>query len=70
MTDYTLTMVAVRAWFPHKDDREKFDRALAAHERKIAARVWEEGWNACVEYMNGPDWGQTLPNPYLERDDQ
>lgn len=46
--------------------RRQWERLLADIERNVAAVAWDEGWDACVEYMNGPDWGQTLPNPYLE----
>lgn len=78
MSDYTPTTEEVReeyvsqGWGPDgslyvENDPAAFDRWLTAHNRKIAARAWEEGWDACVEYMNGPDWGQSLPNPYLER---
>ena len=48
------------------DQTAAFGRWLAAHERKITARAWEEGWDACMGYVDGPDWGQAPQNPYLE----
>ena len=70
MTDHTPTTEEVQNKatgqnvFSEPLTHSQFTAWLAAHERKIAAEAWQEGWDACVEYMNGPDWGQTLPNPY------
>lgn len=27
-------------------------------------QAWNEGWDACMEYVNGPDWGTASQNPY------
>lgn len=37
---------------------------MTATDRQIAAEAWDEGWDACMEYVDGPDWGQAPPNPY------
>ena len=58
MIDHTLSMDEVRAWFPFSDDREKFDLALAAHDRKIAAealRALGQEFHDWAALYAGPD---------------
>ena len=36
----------------------------AAHDRKIAAEAWDQGYESAVEFTTGPDWGASPQNPY------
>lgn len=45
----------------------EFDRWLRRHDAEVAAKAWDEGWNASADYMSddydGPD---DVANPYGE----
>lgn len=38
----------------------------AAHDAAVAAKAWDEGYSAAVEYVDGPDWAAPPPNPHRE----
>lgn len=44
--------------------RHEFDRWLEAHDREVAAKAWDEGCDACEEFVDGPDWAPAPTNPY------
>lgn len=43
---------------------ERFDSWLADRDREIAERAWAEGAKATEDFMDGPDWGPSIVNPY------
>lgn len=79
MSDYTPTTDEVReAWADSRwdpfgerkwsDHAAEFDRFLAAHDREVAARAWDEGAEAgrLNTYEHRP--GREMRNPYREGD--
>lgn len=72
MTDYTPTTEQIRSAFANRAYTDagvdeflvQFDRWLKAHDRAVAAKAWDEGFDKCAEYVNGPDWAPAPPNPY------
>tara|TARA_R110002124_G_scaffold163088_1_gene330401 strand:- start:2864 stop:3166 length:303 start_codon:yes stop_codon:yes gene_type:complete len=55
---------------PEVDERERrrgeaFDRALAAHDREVAAKAWDEGLDAGRDrWMDHREFGDPPVNPY------
>jgi hypothetical protein len=38
----------------------------ARRDRAAAERAWDEGHEACSEFVDGPDWAEPPANPYRE----
>jgi hypothetical protein len=52
-----------------ESNRAEFDRALAAHDRDVAAKAWGEGWNTGWDgrmlHDQGLEGHAEEPNPYI-----
>jgi hypothetical protein len=42
-----------RSFALNADKLAEFDRWLAAHDREVSEKAWEEGWWACEEAHDG-----------------
>ena len=78
--EYTPTMDEVRTAYKAgggyrwPERGEQFDRAIAAHDREVAALAWDKGYSEAVDFERG--WlhavkhGETVPskpeNPYRD----
>lgn len=58
------------AWTPRERPAEytssrmaEFDRWLEAHDREVAAKAWDEGWDRHV-FFDQEDYGKGSLNPY------
>ena len=41
-------------------------QSLAAHDDRIRAIAWREGYRTAIDDLNSPDWFSGTPNPYGE----
>ena len=70
MDDYTPTTLEVRESYtyfrgtiPTVEHAAEFDRWLAEHDREVAEKAWDEGY----DYATNGKWGPG-ENPYDEED--
>lgn len=73
MNDYTPTAEQVRAFalgFGGMRSPEHWENWLAAHDREVAERAWDEGFRSAEEQHDGYAGvsGWTNNNPYREGD--
>lgn len=73
-TEYTPTIEVIRHALAYPRERlgeprpisnAQFDRALAAHDREVAAKAWDEGLDAGRDrWMDHREFGDPPVNPY------